>query len=490
MMQIPSIALKPPMQGPLYSWVWVALLSLLLWGCDSSRQSDPGVVSKAEVGQIPASPQRSGDPEKGYDALINRAVLTCGIPHGAYLKAVGEDRPDPGPQFTGRRGLNAELPFGLTAYRAPSGVDLVTSNCLTCHAAPIDGQLIMGLGNAFLDMTQDPLIVVEAVGAYVSGEAQTVEWRRWADRMEVLSDYMITDTQGVNSANNLTLALMAHRDPRTLAWSDEPLIEPPPVRPLPVAVPPWWNMGKKHAMFYNGEGRGDHVGYMMLASTVCTDSVEEARAMDAWFVDVRAYLATLKPPAYPYPIDRGLADQGYGLFKANCKRCHGSYDGDDWRYPNKIIALGKVETDPELARAGYSDADRFLNWFQQSFYGASAKAAPALGYVAAPLDGVWATAPYLHNDSVPTLADLLESPQRPKYWEFVKNPEGQPVYDRERLGWVYRPLSEGKSGAMSWAERNRIYDTTQKGYGNGGHGFGDEFTADERLALLEYLKTL
>lgn len=465
------------------------LLAALLSGCDSGDREATGSVAKAEAGTVPAYPQRPGDPQKGFDALINRAVVTCGLPYSAYIRAKRSGGAESGSQFPGRTGRNAELPYGLTAHRAPSGVELVTSNCLVCHATEIDGKLVMGLGNAFLDMTQDPLAAVEAAGAYVSGKAETAEWRRWADRIAAISDYMITDTVGVSSANNLTLALMAHRDPKTLSWSDEPLIEPPPERPLPVGVPPWWNMRKKHAMFYNGEGRGDHVRYMMLASTTCTDAVEEARAIDAWFVDVRAYLATLEPPKYPYPIDRALADRGYSLFRANCKTCHGSYE-EDWRYPNKVIALGKVGTDPELARAGYSDADRFLDWFQQSFYGELSRAAPALGYVAPPLDGVWSTGPYLHNDSVPTVADLLDSPKRPRFWEFVRTDDGEPVYDRSRLGWTYRTLSEGKSGAMSWKERNRIYDTTQKGYGNGGHDSGDELSADERRALIEYLKTL
>lgn len=465
------------------------LLIALLSGCDSGERAAPGSVAKAEAGPVPAYPQRPGDPKKGYDALINRAVVTCGLPYSAYIKAGGGDDAGPGDQFPGRDGRNRELPYGLTAHRAPSGVELVTSNCLICHAARIEGKLVMGLGNAFLDMTQDPLVAVEAAGAHVSGKSETAEWRRWADRIATISDYMMTDTVGVSSANNLTLALMAHRDPKTLGWSDKPLIAPPPERPLPVGVPPWWNMRKKHAMFYNGEGRGDHARYMILASTLCTDSVDEARAIDAWFVDVRAYLATLEPPRYPYPVDRVLADQGYSLFQGNCRNCHGSY-GEDWRYPNKVVALGKIGTDPELARAGYSDADRFLVWLQQSFYGELAQAAPALGYVAPPLDGVWSTAPYLHNDSVPTIADLLDSPGRPRFWELEKTGDGQPVYDRTRLGWAYRTLSEGKSGAMSWAARNRIYDTNQKGYGNGGHDFGDAFSADERRALIEYLKTL
>jgi hypothetical protein len=467
----------------------LVLPAILLAGCDSGERGAPGTAGKSEVGPIPAYPQRPGDPAKGYDALLNRAAVTCGLPYSAYLKARGEAGGDPGPQPPGRTGRNVELPYPLTAHVASSGVELVTANCLGCHAATFGGRLILGLGNAFLDLTRDPLLAVESAGTLVKGSRERAEWRRWADRIGAIADYMITDTIGVSSARNLTLALMAHRDPETLAWSDRPLIDPPPRRPVPAAVPPWWNLRKKHALFYNGEGRGDHGRYLMHTATICTDSLDEARALDTWSVDLRAYLATVEPPRYPFPIDQALADRGQRLFQANCSACHGTY-GAHWRYPNKVVALGEVGTDPELARAAYSDSDRFLDWFQRSFYGELAYVAPALGYVAPPLDGIWATAPYLHNDSVPTLADLLESPKRPASWELARAEDGTPVYDQERVGWRYRTHGAGKSAAMSWEARNRIYDTGQRGYGNGGHGFGDALNADARRALTEYLKTL
>jgi cytochrome c5 len=467
--------------------VTAAIALLVLAGCDQDG-SEKGGVGKAEVGYVPASPQRAGDPQRGYEALLNRSVVTCGLPFAAYLK-MRDSTAGPGPQFPGRIGRNAELPYMLTSHVAPSGVEIVTSNCLACHAATFNGELVMGLGNAFLDMTVDPLIGVEAAGAVVQDGPEAAEWRRWADRVTAIADYMITDTVGVNSANNLTRALMAHRDPATLAWSDTPLIEPPPETPLPLSVPPWWNMGKKHAMFYNAEGRGDHVRYMILASTACTDSVEEVAEIDAWFVDVRAYLAGLKAPKYPFAIDHGLADQGYAVFQDTCKGCHGTY-GEDARYPNRVVALGKVKTDPEVARRGFSDSARFLEWFGQSFYGELSRAAPALGYVAPPLDGVWATAPYLHNGSVPTIAVLLDSRSRPTYWRFDREGDDRPLYDDVGLGWTYRVLDNGKAGAMSWEERNQIYDTDLPAYGNQGHTFGDDLTDPQRLALIEYLKTL
>ncbi|WP_295388531.1 cytochrome c [uncultured Thiodictyon sp.] len=471
-------------------------MTALAWlaGCDSGRQGQGGgdqFLAKAEVGRIPAYPQRPGDAQKGYDVLVNRAALTCGLPYNAYAKAVARSKPRgaPGPQFPGRSGRNRELPYMLSAHQAPSGVELVSTNCLACHAATLDGRLIMGLGNAFLDMTQDPAVEIAATGALVTGQAERAQWRRWSERITRLSGDLLTDTVGVNTAAHSTLALMAQHDPKTLAWSDKPLLAPPPQPALPVAIPPWWNLRKKHALFYSGEGRGDLARHLLLANTTCTDSVAEASAMDLWFVDIRAYLATLAPPKYPYAIDQALAERGYSLYRSQCQGCHGT-NGEDWRYPNLVVPLGEVGTDPALARATYNDLDRFRAWFRQSYYGERSQLTPALGYVAPPLDGVWATAPYLHNDAVPTLAALLDPSARPAYWRARRTADGAPIYDPESLGWAYDTLSQGKSAAMSWDECDQVYDSTGKGYGNGGHRFGDTLSAADRRALIEYLKTL
>jgi mono/diheme cytochrome c family protein len=289
----------------------------MLAGCG---EREPEVVI-AEPGEIPPFEQRTGDPEAGYAALLNRAVVTCGLPYSAYAASTGAPAPDY--DLPGREGRNAELPYQLTAHTAANGVELVTSNCLGCHAAALNGELVIGLGNEFLDFTGDPVMAVEAAGAFVEGDAEAAEWRRWADRLVAIGDYAITDTVGANPAQAITLALMAHRDPNTLAWSDEPLMDLPAGEVLPVSVPPWWNLGKKHAVFYNGQGRGDHVGTMILASTTCTDSVAEAREIDRWFMDVGAYLASLEPPAYPWPVDRALAGDGEQGVKREVKEVQG-----------------------------------------------------------------------------------------------------------------------------------------------------------------------
>ncbi|MEN8259922.1 MAG: c-type cytochrome [Pseudomonadota bacterium] len=461
----------------------LVLVAGLLTGCAEKEAQKP--VTYSPVGVVPADPQRPGDPKAGYSALVNGNYITCGVPYSAYRQVT--DKPRPNQLIEGRTGRNQELPYFSTAHVSESGVELVSNNCLLCHAGYIEDKLVIGLGNEFLDFTNDPIINAERMGGYVKGDAEAAEWRRWADRIAAVAPATVTDTIGANPAIHMTLALMAHHDPKTLAWSQQPLIEPPPGSPLPVSVPPWWNMKKKHAMFYNTEGRGDHARILMLAATFCSDTLEEVRRIDAFAPDIHAYLESLEPPAWPYGIDQALGATGREVFEANCSGCHGTY-GDDEHYPNLVIAYQEVGTDPELAKASTSkEIERFPVWFNNSFYGEIARAEPAPGYIAPPLDGVWATAPYLHNGSVPTLEVLLNSPQRPKYWRHPAEPND---YDTRTLGWRYTELDYGKDGTEDDKERKLIYDTTRLGASNAGHIFGDGLSDAERVAVLEYLKTL
>jgi mono/diheme cytochrome c family protein len=461
-------------------FVRLALAGMLLAGCGQHAET-PLVLG--EPGPLPEAVQRAGNAQLGYEILVNRGYVSCGVPFEAY--AAGAPARTPGRALPGRLGRNAELPYDLNSTVDANGVELVVTNCLACHGGHFDGELVVGLGNAFADFSENPMRAIEGIGLLVEDGAPAEAWRRWADRIGAIAPYMVTDTVGVNPAPNLTMALMAHRDPTSLRWHEQPLLAPPPTAPLPTAVPPWWRMQKKHAMFYHGGGQGDHVPFMMLKSLVCTDDLGEARAIDEWFTHVRAYIATLEPPSWPYPLDASLAAEGRAIFEQHCSACHGTY-GDDWTYPNLLVALEQVGTDPAYALQAI-EAERFIRWFNQSFYGRGAQARPGPGYVAPPLDAVWATAPYLHNDSVPSIAALLDSSRRPTYWRHREAPR---EYDQETLGWRHEVLDHGKQGAADATEARSIYDTTRHGYGNGGHTFGDALSDAERRALIEYLKTL
>lgn len=108
-----------------------------------------------------------------------------------------------------------------------------------------------------------------------------------------------------------------------------------------------------------------------------------------------------------------------------------------------------------------------------------ARLVPFNGYIAPPLDGIWITAPYLHNGSVPDLETLLNSKERPRYWSRdFDNPE----YDYKKVGWKY--------SAEDSAGDTNVYNTDLPGYGNYGHRYGDKLSSTERKAIIEYLKTL
>ena len=66
-----------------------------------------------------------------------------------------------------------------------------------------------------------------------------------------------------------------------------------------------------------------------------------------------------------------------------------------------------------------------IDWYNRSWFSKGdhpAKLVPFNGYIAPPLDGVWITAPYFHNGSVPTIEAVLNSKFRPTYWtrDFVQ----------------------------------------------------------------------
>ncbi len=449
--------------------------SLAACGSDGA---DPPLES--EPGPIPAYEQRAGDADAGWRALIENGYVGCGIPKSAYDQVFS-----PAPEWArlDRGGSNATMPYNFTAFRTTGGVEVVAPNCLQCHAETLNGQLVIGLGSHTRDYTQDISGLAILAGGLITDPAERVEWEKFRDRTVAVAPYTITKTIGVNPADNLAAILFAHRDVDTLAWSNELLLPLPPEIVVPVDVPPWWRMKKKHAMFYVGAGRGDHARIMMTASTLCIDSVPEARAIDAYFPDIRAFVLGLEPPPWPYALDQARADRGRAVYSSNCAACHGTPD----EYPNLLVALDEVGTDPILATGAAQFAGDYVRWFNNSFFGELSFLSPARGYVAPPLDGIWATAPYLHNGSVPTLAALLDSSTRPAYFTRSFSTSD---YDDTTMGWRYTTLPAGQDAEPDPDARARIYDTSLLGYGNGGHPFGDSLTADERLDLLEYLKTL
>src|SRR5207344_610954 len=116
---------------------------------------------------------------------------------------------------------------------------------------------------------------------------EQAEISKFIGRLNVIGTPAVMRTVGTNPAEMLATTFVSHRDRNTLAWSDTPLLHIPALDAAPKGStitsksPPWWRMAKKAGQFYNGMGRGDHRRSEMLAGSLCTDSVEQAEAIDA-----------------------------------------------------------------------------------------------------------------------------------------------------------------------------------------------------------------
>lgn len=440
---------------------------------------------------LPSSAQKRGNAEAGYTALLNEDYISCGIPlsmwdfAGGALGGLGD-----GDKLPGRVGKNADMPYDWNVSVAKSGVEIVTQNCLGCHAGSFNGELVLGLGTADADFTADPTEGTGGVPDIPGPEGD--ELKKFLSRARVMGPETVMFTVGTNPAEMMAVSLMAHRDPETLEWSDEPLVDIPPAV-VPSDPPPWWRSHKKNALFYNGMARGDHRGTMLLATSVCTDTVEELQEIDSYFHHVQEFVRSVRAPLYPFPIDRALADEGRSVFMTTCAGCHGTYAEDESAetYPNLLIPLSKIGTDPVVAIGGLTYADH-VERYNRSFYGQITPMVVDVpisegGYMPPPLDGIWATGPFLHNGSVPTIELVLNSAARPTYWK--REDFDSANFDEDAVGWPFEELPYGQDGAPA-DDRKFVYDTTLLAHSNRGHIYGDHLSVDERRALLEYLKTL
>jgi mono/diheme cytochrome c family protein len=254
----------------------------------------------------------------------------------------------------------------------------------------------------------------------------------------------------------------------------------------------------------------------------------------------------LKSPKWPGdilpPIDQKLAAQGAELYKTHCQECHRppisseafyNFDNEKAWTKNgagepivkiKNIPISHIGTDPAQAEdmanrtvslpsnLGLNDprfAYALKTLVENTVNRIYAQREPPLSdkdrkrldgnmpneiradlaYKVRPLNGVWATPPYLHNGSVPTVEALLGPPEdRPKKF-YLGNRE----YDPVNLGYRFDKIKNGFE-----------FDTSIRGNWNTGHEFRKEYSKDKKIkgvigpalspgdrkALIEYLKTL
>jgi len=254
-------------------------------------------------------------------------------------------------------------------------------------------------------------------------------------------------------------------------------------------------------------------------------------------VKLEQLLRRLAPPKWPEELlgklDQGRIKDGEKLFAQHCIECHTTYPyrwseprkggvraienalvpqrivGTDGTQlagvtfdPNPLIAtkalaayfggknavsqgefVSKITT--QLLERALKQSGPFtpIEMADMTGYAPSGTSAPVQSYKAGPRDGVWATGPFLHNGSVPSIYELLS-----------------PAAERSKTFYVGRDFDPIKLGLdIAGNKEGYFFDTTRIGNSNAGHSFeatkgpgvvGPAFSESERFALIEYLKSI
>ncbi len=523
-----------------------------------------------------------------YDELVaQRWGMPLSNTHNPYPLA-GEDP-------NASDGGSGQLPIGLTQLRNTDGswTGNLNVTCSICHGGKVgdvdDGP---GLGTTYATNSISDITVMFTDLSQLAPQQGALAM---VSQNKVRGTGNITNFQlfGTLTLNDQSTFPYSQVDYLTLQGEPSTGTEDPPV---------WWNVGHRVAKFFDA---GQVMGSKRIELSFHfpnTPFHQDIEADKQWILDHQqdsdAWLMSLRSPPWPEnrlgAIDTALAEQGAILFHSkdlwaadmnnpspapaggngSCASCHGAYSPrfvNDPAYlddpvlegiaahvvPIEVIntddkrLIGNSQTVADASTSNwfaYSDADDSQrnengiplcgNWNDENL-----RQRP-LGYLAPPLYGVWATAPYFHNGSVPNIRQVLLPRERPRIWRRLSqepraDQAGQFVmgfdtslgtgYDPEQMGWRYESLPCGsgsspvydcnpaaddgatvqdglnllwENGGLAWnllnppimsdqqIEERKVYNTNYYSQYNTGHEFTEVLSERELAAIMEYLKTL
>ncbi len=396
------------------------------------------------------------------------------------------------------------LPIGVSRRRR-FGVDHVGLNCAVCHTSTVrdtpDGpsRVVLGMPaqqldlQAFvqfvLDCTLDNRLTADAVRGRLPEHDGPSRFERVLLRIGLI-DRLKLQTLSLRNRMTPILSPSLPRWGRGRVDTFNPYkaiqfnwdLSALPAHELIGAsdYPSIWNQQPRQGLHLHWDGDNDSVDERNLSASLGA-GVTPVTVDHASLARVRDWIWTLPAPAYPYSIDRSLAAAGEGLYRQHCVECHG-----DQRFRNGSVAGSRVGQVVPIDAIGTDRhrLDSYTLTFAMNQYGLYPDSPYRFthfrktnGYANQPLDGIWLRGPFLHNGSVPTLRALLDAPaERPV--EFYR---GFDLFDAANVGFVSTVAEAG-------GQRFTHFDTRVPGNGNGGHVYGTDLIADEKRALVEYMK--
>jgi mono/diheme cytochrome c family protein len=412
-------------------------------------------------------------------------------------------------------GSQRDLPIGI-ARRTYRGVDVVWFNCATCHTGTVnttmtgpDGQqktgthIIPGMPSNNLYLERFIRFLLNAgADERLSPDRLIPQINNTGPKLGFVEEFVFrwyiipTLREGLLERRTRLFPLLDRQpewgpgrvdtfNPYKLIQANMPLQSLQESELIGTAdFPSIFNQGPRQGMHLHWDGNNTSLAERNLSAAigagVTPDSVDFAA-----IGRVADWLKTLRPPPSPYRPDANAAARGREIFASQCNACHGSADPAGYTFAGGMI--GQVESNDKLGADPHrldSYTEKFREYQLANFFVGTSHQfryfVKTNGYANLPLDGLWLRAPYLHNGSVPTLADLLTPPeQRPA--AFVR---GSDTLDPDRGGFVAPPCVPASAPTGLFC-----YDTSKPGNGNGGHLYGVELSAAQKSDLLSYLLT-
>jgi mono/diheme cytochrome c family protein len=463
------------------------------------------------IGSEPAS----GLPAKLWHALPHLTPEAFGEAgdwrHFGWL--YDDERPDDGPA----------LPIGISS-RVHRGIRLVWLNCASCHTgtvtdAPGRRRIIPGMPANNLDLygffeyiltlsTDARIGDIDQVQRAIEASGDDLGWiekQLW--RFVVLPQAREQLLQNASAV----LPLLAAQSP----WGPGRVDTFNPYKLLHLGgsvsdldatevhaasdFPSIFLQGPREGMQLHWDGNNRSLAERNLSAALGAGVTPETTDHAA-IERVADWLEDLPPPApalaAQHRPEQALLEQGRKVYAQACFACHGGRSDDvdrNGRYRAEPYdfggeALGTV-TPIDVIGTDRGRFDSYTEAFaanQRRFFAGTPYRFRHFektdGYANHPLDGLWLRAPYLHNGSVPTLADLLEPPAaRPT--AFLRGSD-QP--DRTKGGFE-APACDPRAPLAP--EEGFCFDTALPGNSNGGHLWGTELPSADKAALLVYLLT-
>jgi len=427
--------------------------------------------------------------------------------------------------------------LGVSVFQR-EGVPLINENCFSCHAGVVRGIVTAGLGNSHIDQSSLyadilKLLSFEKTKREPGGAREEEEFH---DFMEYVKTAVTPALKHAKSRGDnvgpygVWRMISRFIDPENKGLMTYPSTETAPLdswfdfQQLPTIDPnPWWHLKYKTTCYRYGDAGPYDASHFSLNFTQPYSGVNDDHKEHVNRVSkVLAFARETTSPPYPEQLDPEKVESGRKLFhgeaplangsKLSCYRCHGAYKrnerlgwlvhyeatqpinvGTDLAYSELLMSWGRLE---DIGK-------RLENFYQKRGEG---DLAPRFhiprkkGYLPPPLVGVWASAPYFHNGSVPTVELVLNSKKRPSIW---KRENRDPfAYHLEEAGLHYSLVTPAEYEQLSQEVVNddpssqrridfrAIYDTRDFGRSNQGHTFGDAMTDEERKIVLQFLKSL